>query len=82
MMSDRPTRFPQIKKTTKPGEFLRMVIIPWLFCCQCDEWTMDAHDTFFVARKSVGGLLFYTDMHTRIQNSHLAFPSVLLMNIT
>jgi hypothetical protein len=43
------------------------------------RWT---HDTFFVARKSVGGLLFYTDMHTRIQNSHLAFPSVLLMNIT
>jgi hypothetical protein len=28
MMSDRPTRFPQIKKTTKHGEFLRMVIIP------------------------------------------------------
>lgn len=42
----------------------------------------DAHDTFFVARKSVGGLLFYLYMHTRIQNSHFASPSVLLMNIT
>jgi hypothetical protein len=59
MMSDRPTRFPQIKKTTKHGEFLRMVIIPWLFCCRCDEWTMDAHDTFCLSLERALGAYYF-----------------------
>jgi hypothetical protein len=70
MMSDRPTRFPQIKKTTKPGEFLRMVIIPWLFCCRCDEWTMDARHIFCRSKERWGLIILYRYAYS---NSEFAF---------